>query len=145
MYGNEQNAISSNAINTLNDIFVNAEFRTLDKIDEIISDIERINKVFHCFENNVEFENETDVIKWNEAKNRLTWSLNGYRLIVKEYHNQNITFYYSIHGMVTQAKIDRLNLFDFINIEALPINKMLVNGKIWSGCEKSYSLKNELA
>ena len=145
MYGNEQNAISSNGINSLNDIFMNAEFRTLDKIDEIILDIEKINKVFHCFENNVEIEAGTDVIKWNDAKNRLTWSLNGYRLIVKEYNNQNITFYYSIHGMVTQAKIDRLNLFDFIDIEILPINKMLVNGKIWSGCEKNYSLKNELA
>ena len=37
------------------------------------------------------------------------------------------------------------DLFDFIDIEILPINKMLVNGKIWSGCEKNYSLKNELA
>ena len=44
MYGNEQNAISSNAINTLNDIFVNAEFRTLDKIDEIITQVDRFQK-----------------------------------------------------------------------------------------------------
>ena len=145
MYGSEENAISQNAINTLNDIFIKAEFRTLDKIEEIIKDIEQTNEVFHCFCNDTEIEIDSDKIEWNYAKTRLTWSLNGYRLITKEIKENEVKFHFAIYGRVTHGKTERLNLFDFIDIKILPNEEMILNGKIWDGKEQTITFKNEIA
>ena len=145
MYGNEKSAHDSNAINTLNDVFVKAEFRTLDKIEEIIKDIEKTNEIFHCFLLNTEIEIDNDKIEFNYNKTRLTWSLNGYRLITKEIEENQIKYSFAIYGRVTHGKVERLNLFDFIDIKILPNEEMILNNHLWEGNEKTLIIKNQIA
>lgn len=145
MYGNEKNAIESNAINTLNDVFINAEFRTLDKIEEIIKDIEQTNEIYQSFCNDTENEIDRDKVEFNYKRNRLTWSLNGYRLITKEIKENEVTYTFALYGRVTHGKVERLNLFDFIDIKILPNEQMILNGEMWNGNEKTLTFKNEIA
>jgi hypothetical protein len=143
MYGNEQTAIENNALKTLDDIFVKAETRTLDKIEEIISDINNIQRVFHCFEYGEEITLNSDRLFWNYNRTYLKWELNGYPLITMRKTPTESIFSFQVCGIPTRAKIERLNKFYFINIELLANGEMFLNGEVWGGQSIDYSLVNE--
>jgi len=139
MYGNEQTAIENNALKTLDDIFVKAETRTLDKIEEIICDINNIQRVFHCFENREEITLNSDELIWNYNRSFFKWQLNGYPLISMQENPTESIFSYQVWGIPTRAKIERLNKFDFIDIELLANGEMILNGEVWSGKRIEFS------
>jgi hypothetical protein len=139
MYGNEQTAIENNALKTLDDIFVKAETRTLDKIEEIICDINNIQRVFHCFENREEITLNSDELIWNYNRSFFKWQLNGYPLISMQENPTESIFSYQVWGIPTRAKIERLNKFDFIDIELLANGEMILNGEVWNGKRIEFS------
>jgi len=143
MYGNEQTAIENNALKTLDDIFVKAETRTLDKIEEIISDINNIQRVFHCFEYGEEITLNSDRLFWNYNRTFLKWELNGYPLITMRKTPTESIYSFQVYGIPTRAKIERLNKFYFIEIELLANGKMILNGEVWDGQSIDYSLVKE--
>jgi hypothetical protein len=143
MYGNEQTAIENNALKTLDDIFVKAETRTLDKIEEIISDINNIQRVFHCFENGEEITLNSDRLFWNYNRTYLKWELNGYPLITMRKTPTESIYSFQVYGIPTRAKIERLNKFYFIEIELLANGKMILNGEVWDGETIEFSLVKE--
>jgi hypothetical protein len=143
MYGNEQTAIENNALKTLDDIFVKAETRTLDKIEEIISDINNIQRVFHCFEYGEEITLNSDRLFWNYNRTYLKWELNGYPLITMRKTPTESIYSFQVYGIPTRAKIERLNKFYFIEIELLANGKMILNGEVWDGETIEFSLVKE--
>jgi hypothetical protein len=147
MYGNEQTAIENNALKTLDDIFNKAEYKTLDKIEEIISDNNNIQMGFHCFGKGEEITLKSDLNKdrlfWNYNKKIFIWHLNDYPLIAKIEEEKETIFRFEVYGIPTRAKIDRLNKFYFINIELLANGKMILNGEVWDGETIEFSLVKE--